>query len=178
VVLDEVGRGTGTSDGQAIAQAVAETLAQEVKSKTLFTTHYHELARLAATTPGVVNARLEVREDQEEVTFLYRVVPGAAQKSYGVYVARLAGLPESVVERAQGLLTGWRQEKEAPAPSATAQHPERNGIVPAEGAKENTRRTALAVMEHLSGIDPLHTTPLEALSLLVELKNLAGGRGK
>ncbi|HKA53082.1 MAG TPA: DNA mismatch repair protein MutS, partial [Candidatus Binatia bacterium] len=178
VVLDEVGRGTGTSDGRAIAQAVAETLAQEVKSKTLFTTHYHELARLAETTPAVNNARLEVREDQEEVTFLYKVVPGAAQKSYGVYVARLAGLPESVVERAQGLLTGWQRDKEDPARPATAQDVRRNGSVPAERAEEHLRQTAPAVMEHLSGIDPLHTTPLEALSLLVELKNLAEGRGK
>ncbi|HEV8715393.1 MAG TPA: DNA mismatch repair protein MutS [Candidatus Binatia bacterium] len=178
VILDEVGRGTGTSDGQAIAQAVAEILAQEIKAKTLFTTHYHELARLAETTPGIVNARLAVREEQDEVTFLYKVVPGAAQKSYGVYVARLAGLPESVVERAKKLLTGWQQEKEDFALSATTQTMKRNGLMPAEREKENTLRTAPAVMEHLSGIDPLHTTPMEALALLAELKNLAEGRGK
>jgi DNA mismatch repair protein MutS len=178
VILDEVGRGTGTSDGQAIAQAVAEILAQEIKAKTLFTTHYHELARLAEMTPGIVNARLAVREEQDEVTFLYKVVPGAAQKSYGVYVARLAGLPESVVERAKKLLTGWQQEKEDSVLSATTQNLKRNGLMPTERENENTRRTAPAVMEHLSGIDPLHTTPMEALSLLVELKKLAEGRGK
>jgi DNA mismatch repair protein MutS len=178
VILDEVGRGTGTSDGQALAQAVAETLAQEVKAKTLFTTHYHELARLAETIPGVVNARLEVREARDEVVFLYKVVPGAAQKSYGLYVAKLAGLPDSVVERAKRLLTGWQQEKEDSALYATTQNMKRNGLIPAEREKENTLRTAPAVIEHLSRIDPLHTTPMEALSLLVELKKLAEGRGK
>ncbi len=178
VILDEVGRGTGTSDGQALAQAVAETLAQEVRAKTLFTTHYHELARLAETIPGIVNARLEVREDQDEVAFLYKVVPGAAQKSYGLYVARLAGLPESVVERAGRLLTGWQQEKEGFALNATAQEAKRNGLIPADKEKENVLRTAPDVIERLSGIDPLHTTPLEALLLLVELKKLAEGSGK
>ena len=178
VILDEVGRGTGTSDGQALAQAVAETLAQEVKAKTLFTTHYHELARLAETIPGVVNARLEVREARDEVAFLYKVVPGAAQKSYGLYVAKLAGLPDSVVERAKRLLTGWQQEKEDSALYATTQNMKRNGLIPAEREKENTLHTAPAVIEHLSSIDPLHTTPMEALLLLVELKKLAEGRGK
>jgi DNA mismatch repair protein MutS len=174
VILDEVGRGTGTSDGQAIAQAVAEILAQEIKAKTLFTTHYHELARLAETTPGIVNARLEVREDQNEVAFLYKVVPGAAQKSYGLYVARLAGLPESVVERARRLLMSWQQEPESPALSTTAQDAQRNGLVGAE--RENALRRARSVIEQLSGIDPLHTTPMEALLRLAELKKLADGR--
>ena len=104
VILDEVGRGTGTSDGQAIAQAVAELLARDIKAKTLFTTHYHELARLADMLPGVANARLEVREENEDVTFLYKVVPGAAQKSYGIYVAKLAGMPSEVIDRAKEIL--------------------------------------------------------------------------
>jgi DNA mismatch repair protein MutS len=174
VILDEVGRGTGTSDGQAIAQAVAETLAQEIKAKTLFTTHYHELARLADTTPGVINARLEVQEAQDEVAFLYKVVPGAAQKSYGLYVARLAGLPEAVVERAGRLLMSWQQEPENPALSMTAQVGQRNGLVVAE--RKTTLSTAHALREYLSRIDPLHTTPMEALQLLAELKKLADGR--
>jgi DNA mismatch repair protein MutS len=170
VILDEVGRGTGTSDGQAIAQAVAETLAREIKAKTIFTTHYHELAQLAETVPGITNARLEVREDQDEVTFLYKVVPGAAQKSYGLYVAKLAGLPEHVVQHARDLLAGWRHERPALA------SPEENTVVVV--AENNGRVAPPAIIEKLVRIDPLHTTPMEALVLLAELKKLAGSGGK
>lgn len=170
VILDEVGRGTGTSDGQAIAQAVAETLAGEIKAKTIFTTHYHELAHLAEIVPGIVNARLEVREDNDEVTFLYKVVPGAAQESYGLYVAKIAGLPEPVVIRARELLAGWRQEEPALAPryeTRTFAVAESNGYIETH-----------AVIEKLSQVDPLHTTPMEALRLLAELKKLAEIGGK
>lgn len=167
VILDEVGRGTGTSDGQAIAQAVAEILAREIKAKTLFTTHYHELARLAETIPGIVNARLEVREEREEVKFLYKVVPGAAQKSYGLYVAKLAGLPARVVQRAKELLVGWQRENEK-FPLSTVM----------AGNEVNERPETRTVIERLSRVDPLHTTPMEALLLLAELKKLAeGGKG-
>jgi DNA mismatch repair protein MutS len=170
VILDEVGRGTGTSDGQAIAQAVAETLAKEIKAKTIFTTHYHELAGLAETIPGIVNARLEVREEQNEVTFLYKVVPGAAQQSYGLYVARIAGLPEHVVQRARELLAGWRQEE-----PVLTKRKEREvlAIVETNGCAEPR-----AVIDRLSRIDPLHTTPMEALRLLAELKKMAEIGGK
>jgi DNA mismatch repair protein MutS len=170
VILDEVGRGTGTSDGQAIAQAVAETLAQEVKAKTIFTTHYHELARLADAIPGIVNARLEVREDQDEVTFLYKVVPGAAQKSYGLYVARLAGLPEHVVLRARTLLDGWSREK----PERTQPHAQEIPLT----AEQYRVREPHVVLKKLMTVDPLHTTPLEALRLLAELKKLAESGGE
>ncbi len=162
VILDEVGRGTGTSDGQAIAQAVAETLAREIKAKTIFTTHYHELAQLADTVPGIVNARLAVREARDEVTFLYKVVQGAAQKSYGIYVAKLAGLPAHVVQRAQELLAGWQA---SPFPLRL----EQNGQTP-HLTDNNGSADLLAMREKLSAIDPLHTTPMEALHLLAELK--------
>jgi DNA mismatch repair protein MutS len=168
IILDEVGRGTGTSDGQAIAQAVAETLAQEVKAKTIFTTHYHELARLAETVPGVTNARLEVRENKDEVTFLYKVAPGAAQKSYGIYVAQIAGLPEHVVQRARKLLAGWRREE--PILTARQKHQV------SEVAESNGHIEPRALIDRLSRIDPLHTTPMEALRLLAELKKLAERR--
>jgi DNA mismatch repair protein MutS len=175
VILDEVGRGTGTSDGQAIAQAVAELLAQEVKAKTIFTTHYHELARLAEGIPGIVNARLEVREDQDEVTFLYKVVPGAAQQSYGVYVAKLAGLPPQVIERAKELLMGWEREKGHTLLEV-------NGYGPRPGdaatAAQSSQSHIPAVLERLARVDPLHTTPMEALLLLAELKKLVEGASK
>jgi DNA mismatch repair protein MutS len=175
VILDEVGRGTGTSDGQAIAQAVAEVLAQKVRAKTLFTTHYHELARLAETTPGIVNARLEVREDRGEVAFLYRVVPGAAQKSYGLYVAKLAGMPLSVVERARELLTSWQEDNKLFTLNTGEQ---RSGQQGGAQTKEKEYPGEQAVIDQLRRLDPLHTTPMEALVLLAELKKLVESGGK
>jgi DNA mismatch repair protein MutS len=169
VILDEVGRGTGTSDGQAIAQAVAELLAQEVKAKTIFTTHYHELARLADGIPGIVNARLEVREGEDEVTFLYKVVPGAAQQSYGVYVAKLAGLPPRVIERAKELLAGWEREKNRIVLGPNGPGPQ-SGT--AATATQSFQSQMLVVLERLIQVDPLHTTPMEALLLLAELKKV------
>ncbi len=160
VILDEVGRGTGTTDGRALAQAVAEKLATQVRAKTLFTTHYHELAPIADALPGVANARLEVRENQDEVTFLYKVVPGAAQKSYGLYVAKLAGLPPDVVERAETLLA--EIEAEQPPPGSHQQRVERP-----QAPGDQT------VVSRLAQVDPLRTTPIEALLLIAELKRLA-----
>ena len=155
-----------------IAQAVAELLARDIKAKTLFTTHYHELARLADTLPGVANARLEVREEQEEVTFLYKVVPGAAQKSYGVYVAKLAGLPPTVIERAKEILAGN---------STTHLLHDVDGVpqsVRASDDEYEQDERSQAVIERLVNADLLHTTPMEALVLLAELKKtLAGERG-
>jgi DNA mismatch repair protein MutS len=167
IILDEVGRGTGTSDGQALAQAVAEALAGEIKAKTIFTTHYHELARLEVAVPGIVNARLEVREDQDEVTFLYKVVPGAAQESYGLYVAKLAGLPEHIVVRAKALLHGW-QQAEATVEREIA--PEMWAVAETHGAYAPP-----SIIAKLARIDPLHTTPMEALMFLGELKKLLSG---
>jgi DNA mismatch repair protein MutS len=164
VILDEVGRGTGTSDGQALAQAVAETLAREVKAKTVFTTHYHELAHLAETVTGIVNARLEVRENNDEVTFLYKVVPGAAQESYGLYVAKIAGLPEHVVARAKELLAQWRREQ----PARVKRRKDDVFSI----AESNGYAAPREVLTKLARIDPLHTTPMEALRLLAELQQL------
>ena len=172
VILDEVGRGTGTSDGQAIAQAVAELLGRQIKAKTLFTTHYHELARLTGTIPGIANARLEVREEDEEVTFLYKVVPGTAQKSYGVYVAKLAGLPPSVVARAKEILSE----------NSTGHLPTELFVGEAMRSPwASTRESrvmveAQAVIKRLQEVDPLHTTPIDALVLLAELKKLLDGK--
>lgn len=181
VILDEVGRGTGTADGQAIAQAVAESLAAEVRAKTLFTTHYHQLAALADRVPGIANAHLAVREDRDEVTFLYKVLPGAAQKSYGIYVAKLAGLPASVVARAAALLAEWEQQERVTLPNDVGRHP---GAVAAVLPSERLGLETLVT--RLQRTEPLHTTPIAALELLAELKRLAqevaggglaGGRG-
>ncbi len=110
ILLDEIGRGTSTHDGLAIAWAVSEYILNRIKAKTLFATHYHELSRLASEHPNAFNLQAAVREEEEEVVFLYRIVPGSADRSYGIYVARLAGLPEWVIERAEELQRKFERE--------------------------------------------------------------------
>ncbi len=112
VILDEVGRGTATYDGLAIAWAVAEYLYKEIRARTLFATHFHELAQLADLYVGVRAYTVEVREWEGEVIFLHRVVEGTSSRSYGVHVARLAGLPERVVQRAHQILARWEARGE------------------------------------------------------------------
>jgi DNA mismatch repair protein MutS len=160
IILDEVGRGTGTIDGLAIARAVIEYLVQRVRAKTIFTTHYHEVTTLAETYEAIGNASLQVREDGGEVTFLYRVLPGVSSQSYGIHVARLAGLPEEVVTHAQALLS-----ESGLAPSPT---PETSDTLCPPGEVPTSR----AIEARLRGIDPLHTTPFAALQLLHELREL------
>ncbi|MFC7337708.1 DNA mismatch repair protein MutS [Haloferula chungangensis] len=105
VILDEIGRGTATFDGLSIAWAVAEHLHDEIKCRTLFATHYHELTDLSNTRPAVTNYNVAVREWNEEIIFLRKILPGAADKSYGIQVARLAGLPKPIIERAKSILS-------------------------------------------------------------------------
>ncbi|MDH4469896.1 MAG: DNA mismatch repair protein MutS [Verrucomicrobiae bacterium] len=104
VLLDEIGRGTATFDGLSLAWSVAEYLYDFLKARTMFATHYHELPDLARTRPGIKNLNVAVRERNEEIVFLHKIVPGAADRSYGIAVARLAGLPHWVIERAQEIL--------------------------------------------------------------------------
>jgi DNA mismatch repair protein MutS len=104
VLLDEIGRGTATFDGLAIAWAVAESLAEDLGARTVFATHYHELNELAALLPNVANAQVLVEETGEDLLFLHQVVPGGASRSYGIEAARLAGVPASVVRRAREVL--------------------------------------------------------------------------
>ena len=160
IILDEVGRGTGTADGLAIARAVIEYLVRRVRAKTIFTTHYHEVTTLADTYEAVGNACLQVRDDGGEVTFLYKVLPGVSSHSYGIHVARLAGLPEEVVAQAEALLT---ESVLLPAHMAETGH----HLLPRGDAP-----TLHPIEARLRGIDPLHTTPFAALQLLHELREL------
>lgn len=104
VLLDEIGRGTSTFDGVSIAWSVSEYLAQQIGCRTIFATHYHELNRLAEKIPGIMNYQVSVQENPDGIVFLHKVVPGGADRSYGIEVARLAGLPGTVLERAKALL--------------------------------------------------------------------------
>ena len=119
VILDEVGRGTATFDGLSLAWAIVEYLHEHRRPKTLFATHYHELTELASLLPRVVNRTMAVKEWEERIVFLRRVVPGSADKSYGLHVARLAGLPATVIDRAGGdpgqpRVPGVRPDRQAP----------------------------------------------------------------
>jgi DNA mismatch repair protein MutS len=161
VILDEVGRGTSTYDGLALARAILERLhsAPGLDCRTLFATHYHELAGLERELPGIRSVRMEVLERGREVVFLHRLVPGAADRSYGIHVARLAGVPAEVTARAEAILAAL--EADGPARSV--------GRPAAPGPDE---RAALAVVDRLRGLDPLRLTPLDALSELQLLREL------
>src|SRR6266446_5743036 len=168
VLLDEVGRGTATFDGLSIAWAVVEHLQQHTRARTLFATHYHELTELAELLPGVKNVHVSVKETPNEIIFLRRVEPGSADKSYGIEVARLAGLPRSVIERAREVLKRHEQSEhqlsETLSPGATdPTHP--------NGAQE-VLFTPLdrAVLEKLRSADLDQLKPLDALNLLADLK--------
>jgi DNA mismatch repair protein MutS len=168
VLLDEVGRGTATFDGLSIAWAVVEHLQKHTRARTLFATHYHELTELADLLPGVQNVHVSVKETPNEIIFLRRVEPGSADKSYGIEVARLAGLPRSVIERAREVLKRHEQSEhqlsETLTPGATdPAHP--NGT-------QEVLFTPLdrAVLEKLRAADLDQLKPLDALNLLSDLK--------
>jgi DNA mismatch repair protein MutS len=131
IVLDEIGRGTSTFDGISLAWAVAEHLHNRasVKAKTLFATHYHELTDLALTMPGVKNYNVLIRESGQRIAFLRKIVPGAADKSYGIHVARLAGMPDEVIDRAREILSNLEEGEfgEAGQPKIARTRPPRRG---------------------------------------------------
>jgi DNA mismatch repair protein MutS len=168
VILDEVGRGTSTFDGVAIAWAVSEHLHDAIGARTLFATHYHELVALAEGRPRVRNVSVAVREHKGEIVFLRRVVPGGANKSYGVDVARLAGLPSSVIARARaimGQLEGGALGGASPQLSLSIVAPSPAAAAPAPSPS--------ALLAKLAALDVDDTTPRQALALLAELKALA-----
>jgi DNA mismatch repair protein MutS len=168
VLLDEVGRGTSTFDGLSIAWAVVEHLQQQTGARTLFATHYHELTELADLLSAVKNVHVSVKETPNEIVFLRRVEPGSADKSYGIEVARLAGLPRSVIARAREVLLKHEQNEhelsETLSPGATG-----NGSYNGDQA---VLFTALdrEVIDKLRGADLDQLKPLDALNLLAELK--------
>ena len=162
LILDEIGRGTSTFDGMSIARAVLEYCAdpKRLGAKTLFATHYHELTAMEGTLPGVKNYNIAVRTRGEEIVFLRKIVPGGADRSYGIEVAKLAGLPEAVVSRARKILRQLEEESGRPAAAPAPREDQVSFAAVAEGEViDRLRRTQ---------VDSL--TPLEALQLLYELK--------
>ena len=168
IILDEIGRGTSTYDGLAIARAVAEHIHNDPKlgCKTLFATHYHELTQMAETLPRVRNYNVAVSEDNGQVVFLRRIVPGGADKSYGVHVARLAGIPGSVVNRAWEYL----ELLEGNAEDGTAKRSSRRGE---PHQQLPLMQMTPAAIEELLSIDVSSITPLEAINKIYELQEKA-----
>ena len=168
VILDEIGRGTSTYDGISLAWAVTEFLHDDIGCRTLFATHYHELTELTVTLAQARNWNVAVREDDEGIVFLHKIVPGAADKSYGIHVARLAGIPVRVVDRARIILD-----------TLEADHVDKDGlpkVPPRRNASKSERQLELFhVMEHplidkLREMNPSSMTPLEALETLHRMR--------
>jgi DNA mismatch repair protein MutS len=189
VVLDEIGRGTSTFDGLSIAWAVAEYLASNPRArpKTLFATHYHELTDLADSLPGVVNAHVAAREWKDDIIFLRKIVPGRSDRSYGIQVARLAGLPAGVIARAREILGGLERDELSrggrPTLSGAASDPQSPQLAlfarPADSVANveadlqgDLRERDNELAKRLRDVDIDDTTPREALELLAELKKL------
>ncbi|MDZ4781767.1 MAG: DNA mismatch repair protein MutS [Planctomycetia bacterium] len=176
VILDEIGRGTSTYDGLSIAWSVVEHLHDQIGCRTLFATHYHELTQLAKSLSGVTNLNVAVREWDDQVIFLHKIVPGAADKSYGIHVARLAGIPRAVNERAKEILNQLESE----------QLDERGQ---AKLARRGKRKQAgdlqlllfepaeHPLVDRLRNLDVNQTTPLDALRLLQDWQSSLNQNG-
>ena len=164
ILVDEMGRGTATFDGLSLAWATLEYIHGRIGARTLFATHYHELTLLAEQLPRLSNLRVAVKESPAGIAFLHTIEPGAANKSYGIEVARLAGLPASVIERARRVLTQHEKSEK------------RNVALEAEDASAPLQLTIFTplsqrIVDRITDLDTNSLTPLQALNLLEELKN-------
>ncbi len=156
VVLDEIGRGTSTYDGMSIARSVIEYISSKIKAKTLFSTHYHELTNLESEVKGIKNYTMAVKERGKEVIFLRQVVAGKADKSYGINVARLAGVPMAVLARAETILA----ELELAASNATEKQ---LSLLPMVSKNDQQYSPSLELIEEIKELDINHITPMDAL---------------
>lgn len=161
ILFDEIGRGTATYDGMAIAQAMLEYIEQAIHSKTLFSTHYHELTNLEQSHEGIVNKHVDVREQDDHIEFRYRIVDGKADKSYGINVARLAHLPGVVLDRAKQIL------------SELEQNPTQNEYQPSLFVMEQNQPEKNQLVKRLKDLDIDSMSPREALDCLYDLKKLS-----
>ena len=181
VILDEIGRGTATYDGLSIAWATIEHLHEANRCRTLFATHYHELTALSERLPRVVNATVKVKEWRGDVVFLHEIVPGSADRSYGIQVAKLAGLPRPVIERARSVLAELEKSGGNNAASmlddlplfSLARH--QAAAPPVEMAPDPADAELLAAIDALA---PDELSPREALEAVYRLKALRAGIGR
>lgn len=164
ILLDEIGRGTSTYDGMSIARAVVEYIDRKIHGFTLFATHYHELSVMADESSHIKNYTVSVKERGKEITFLRRIVPGCADRSYGIHVARLAGLPESLLKRADEILQGLEEEGNNPAPVKSA---------PEKQASPGLDLFTSPIIDELAHMDVMSKTPIEAMEILFRLSKEA-----
>ena len=199
ILMDELGRGTSTFDGLSLAWAIVEHLHQRdgIRPRMLFATHYHELTELEQKLQRVVNYNVAVREEEDRVVFLHRLVPGPADRSYGIHVAQMAGMPGSVIERAREILARLESEQidagqirpgppAGESPSSTP--PPENGDPPEDDRRHlrdqmdlfdqpGERRTALRLLRELVELSLDDTTPMQALQLLHRWRSECDGSG-
>ena len=158
IIFDEIGRGTSTYDGMALAQAMLEYIDAAIGAKTLFSTHYHELTSLENNMNGIINKHVDVHEENDRITFLYKVKNGKANKSYGIHVASLAKLPDSIIERSRELLKTFETTKK--------HYNDQTQIVMVEKVPQQLKD----IEDILTRADPNNMTPIEALQLVADLK--------
>jgi DNA mismatch repair protein MutS len=169
VILDEIGRGTSTYDGVSLAWAIVEFLHDQIGCRSLFATHYHELTALESDLGGVSNYNVSVREWEEKIVFLHKIVPGSADKSYGIHVARLAGVPTWVNRRAEQILqrletnNDVEQNREAIKSSGGSQSQ--------SGIQMTLFQADHPLLERIRTLEPNHLTPIAALEMLQEFKD-------
>jgi len=167
VILDEVGRGTSTYDGLSLAWAITEYIASKIKCRTLFATHYHELTELAELFTNVTNCNVAVREWMDEVVFLHKILPGGTDKSYGIHVAKLAGIPKSILERSAEILEELESTFQA---EATGDNLARNKTVKSDTDFLFVEKHK-SILDKLASMDVENLTPIEAINLLNKIKN-------
>jgi DNA mismatch repair protein MutS len=176
ILLDEVGRGTSTYDGMALAHAIVEYIHDHIGAKTLFSTHYHELTGLEKELARLVNVHAQCVERDGKVVFLHRIVPGGADRSYGIHVAELAGLPRPVIERAKAILAELEGGRIRAAATAESAEPVQLSLFdwqPEQSAakkEENHRPEEKEVLEAIRHLDLMNRTPFECMQLLFEWK--------
>ena len=174
VILDEIGRGTSTYDGLSLAWAIIEYVHEKIACRTLFATHYHELTDLSETMEGILNFNVAVKEERGEVVFLHKIVPGAADKSYGIHVAKLAGVPSAVVKRSQEILNELEREhtRTTSARAGGVSPPVRGGRKFSVGTTQFSLFGAEnhPIIEELRVVDVDELKPMEALQLLAKWK--------
>jgi DNA mismatch repair protein MutS len=170
VVLDEVGRGTSTFDGLALAWAIVEHMHDVIRARTLFATHYHQLTALSERLRGVCNMNVQVREWHDEIVFLHKIVDGGTDRSYGIHVARLAGVPAPLLERARTILADVEKDAEDLAPRI-ANSGKRRGKNEPDQQLGLFDRPQSQVEAEIAKLDLDRLTPIEALCLLRDLKN-------
>jgi len=173
VILDEIGRGTSTFDGISLAWAITEHIHDAIGCRTLFATHYHELVELEKTKSRLRNANVAVSQSQGEIVFLHRIVPGGADQSYGIHVARLAGVPAPVLDRAREILA-FLEKQHGPDPGLP-EGPIRRKVKTGRALSGSLFATLPdPLLVELRQIDPASLSPAEAIDLVRRLRELGG----